>query len=109
MYRVLVEGLEFYAYSGVPDAEQEIGHRYLLDVDLLVHGRAHETDDVADTVDYAAASKMAIEAATGRRFRTIERMAQVIGETLLAEFPMISEADITLHKRLPPANVIAES
>ncbi len=107
MYHVLVQGLELHAYHGVPDAEREIGHRYVIDLKLDVEGKAFETDDVAETVDYAAAGKTAQDVAENQQFRTVERLARVIGEAIVAQFPLVEAADVTVRKPLPPAPMLA--
>jgi dihydroneopterin aldolase len=109
MFRVFVENLEFYAYHGVPNAEQEIGHRYVATVSVLVNGLANETDSIEDTVDYARLSKHIEFVARAEKYRTVERLAQVICQTLLMSFPDIRQVDLKLAKRLPPAEFIAES
>jgi dihydroneopterin aldolase len=106
MYKVFLRGLEFYAYHGVPDAEQTIGHRYSLDLELTVTGKADITDAVTDTVDYGT---LAIELASlgaKLQFRTVERLACVLGEHVLEHYPSVQDVEIEVSKLLPPAPVI---
>ncbi|MEQ1936364.1 MAG: dihydroneopterin aldolase [Fimbriimonadaceae bacterium] len=107
MFRVFVEDLEFYAFHGVPNAEQEIGHRYLVTVSVLVNGLAHETDAITDTVDYGEIAKHIEFVAKAERYRTLEGLGQVICQTILMRFPDIRRVDLRLAKRLPPADIIA--
>lgn len=109
MYHVLIEGLQVYAYHGVPDAEREIGHRYLIDLKLDVEGKAFETDDVAETVDYGAAARVALAETAKEQYRTVERLARVIGQRLIADFGLIEVAEVTVRKPLPPAPFLAAS
>jgi dihydroneopterin aldolase len=108
MVTLFVTGLEFYGYHGVPPEERVVGHRYLVDLDLDVKSSAEITDDVADTVDYAAAAQIVIDVAMSNQFKTVERLAFVIAETLLARLSRIERVNIRLAKRLPPAPIIAE-
>jgi len=109
VYEVLVEGLQIYAYHGVPDAEREIGHRYLIDLKLEVDGKADQTDDVAETVDYGIAGQIAEETAVKSQFRTVERLARVIADGLLEAFALLQSVEVTVRKPLPPAPILAEA
>lgn len=108
MLRVFIDELEFYAYHGVPDAEQEIGHRYIVSVVLTLESEATATDRVGDTVDYGAVGTLIERTAKAARYRTLERLAQVLGEAILGAFPRVSKVDLHLAKRLPPAPMHAE-
>lgn len=108
MYTVLIRGLEFYAHHGVPAEERVIGHRYKIDLEMEIDGNTDETDDITNTVDYAAASASITAIAQGHRYKTVERLAHVIAEKLLQEHVCIQQITLTLVKRLPPAPMIAE-
>ena len=109
MFTVLLRGLEFYAHHGVPAEERVIGHRYSVDLEIDVEGDTDTTDDIAQTVDYAAAAQAVLRVSQGHRWRTVERLARAIGEQLMKEHVCIRRLTITLVKRLPPAPVIAEA
>lgn len=108
MTTVWIEGLEAYGYHGVPDAEQAIGHRYRCDLALdLADCPARQTDAVQDTVDYGQVATLAVRHLTGPSHRTVERLAQVIGEAILQEAPRVDAVTVRLGKPCPPAPVIA--
>ncbi len=109
MTTILVRGLQLYAYHGVPDAEREVGHRYLIDLEMDVEERASTSDRVEDTVDYGAAAQVALDVALEQQCRTIERLAQLIGEAILAEFKGILEVRVSVEKPMPPSPIIAEA
>lgn len=109
MYRVFVEDLEFYAYHGVPAEERKIGHRYRASVILDVDGTAHLTDNVEDTVDYSRVAQAVELVSSSNQFLTVERLAQAVGEALLAHFALAQSVTVKIGKRLPPAEMIAES
>ena len=56
-----------------------------VDVSLEIPDTAAETDDLADTVDYAALTERICAALTEAKCRMIERAAKVVAETCLAE------------------------
>jgi 7,8-dihydroneopterin aldolase/epimerase/oxygenase len=87
--RVEVElhGLSIYTHHGVSDSEQEVGQRLEFDVSFDVPDcDAVLTDRIEDTVDYAEACDIVALAATERSYRTLERLAQVVGERLMERY-----------------------
>ncbi|MBS1717818.1 MAG: dihydroneopterin aldolase [Armatimonadetes bacterium] len=102
MYKVLVEGLEFYAFHGVSDEEQKVGTRYRLDIEASIEGRVPESDRVKDTVDYGWLAREAIQTATGEKWRTVEKVAHDIAAKILSDEPRISEIRVRLLKVPPP-------
>lgn len=100
---VFIEGLELYAYHGVPEAEREIGHRYRIDARLRLDlGEAGKTDSLRSTVDYAAVAQMIVETATKERFLLVEALAETLCTKLLEGFPAVQEVTLTVRKVLPP-------
>jgi dihydroneopterin aldolase len=84
---VEIRGLSLYTHHGVSDAEQEIGQRLLIDVSFDVPDcDAVLTDRIEDTVDYGEVCDIVTLAATERSYRTLERLAKVIGERLVERF-----------------------
>jgi dihydroneopterin aldolase len=87
--RVEVElrGLSIYTHHGVSDAEQEVGQRLEFDVSFDVPDcDAVLTDRIEDTVDYAEVGDIVALAATERSYRTLERLAKVVGERLMERY-----------------------
>jgi 7,8-dihydroneopterin aldolase/epimerase/oxygenase len=85
--QVELSGLSIYTHHGVTDAEQEIGQRLLIDVSFDVPDcDAVLTDRLEDTIDYAEVADIVALAATERSYRTLERLAGVIGERLMERF-----------------------
>jgi len=84
---VELRGLSIYTHHGVSDAEQEIGQRLEIDVSFDVPDcDAVLTDRIEDTIDYAAVADIVVLAATERSYRTLERLAHVIGERLMERY-----------------------
>lgn len=109
MIEVFVEGLEFYAYHGVPDKEREIGHRFVVDFTMNVDSKAESTDKIGDTADYAVAAELVQSVAQAQSCWTIERLANNMAEALLKKFPHVQAVNLTVRKPLPPSPMIAES
>jgi dihydroneopterin aldolase len=84
---VEIRGLSIYTHHGVSDAEQEVGQRLEIDVTFDVPDcDAVLTDRIEDTVDYGEVCDIVTLAATERSYRTLERLAKVIGERLVERF-----------------------
>lgn len=99
---ITLSGVELHTNHGVSDAEQELGQRMLFDVEMIPDEvPATETDDIEGTVDYGAVTEFLVEAATGTRYRTLERLVTVIADGLLERFPLV-EVRVRATKPEPP-------
>jgi dihydroneopterin aldolase len=97
-----LRGLSVHAHHGVYQHEQEHGQRFVFDVLLVpVSARACESDRLDDAVDYGAVAGVVVRTATERRYDLIERLAAVIGDTLLARFPL-QRVRVSVHKPEAP-------
>jgi dihydroneopterin aldolase/2-amino-4-hydroxy-6-hydroxymethyldihydropteridine diphosphokinase len=82
-----LKGLTVHAHHGVYPEEKERGQRFVVDVLLVpASARAAESDRLEDAVDYGAVADVVTRTATERRYDLVERLAAVIGDTLLARF-----------------------
>jgi len=106
--KVFLHGLECHAFHGVPDEEQAIGHRYLIDLTATVPDPAGE-DHLGDSVDYAAMGAVALEVMSSPPCRTVEYLAWKIGTEVLHRFSAVQDIEVTVQKIHPPAPMIAES
>ncbi len=84
---VELRGLSIYTHHGVSDSEQEVGQRLEFDVSFDVPDcDAVLTDRIEDTVDYGEVCDIVALAATERSYRTLERLAQVVGGRLMERY-----------------------
>src|ERR1700709_2530072 len=84
---VELRGLSIYTHHGVSDAEQEVGQRLEFDISFAVpHSDAALPARREDTGDYAQVCDIVALAATERSYKTLERLAQVIGERLMERY-----------------------
>jgi len=106
--QVELRGLSIYTHHGVSEAEREIGQRLVIDVSFDVPDcDAVLTDRVEDTIDYADVADIVALAATERSYRTLERLAAVIGERLVERFGSDS-VRVRAAKPEPPLPVAIE-
>lgn len=96
---VEVVGLALWCHHGVSDAEQEVGQTVLFDVSLEVPDcGARMSDDVSETVDYGLVCEEVERVATAQSHRTLERVCQLVGESLLSKF---GAAGVTVRAAKP--------
>jgi dihydroneopterin aldolase len=100
--QIELRGLSVHAHHGVYEAEKEHGQRFVFDVTLVpASARACESDRLDDAVDYGAIADVVVRTATDRSYDLIERLAAVIGDTLLARFPL-ERVRVAVHKPEAP-------
>jgi len=82
-----LRGVSIYTHHGVSDAEQEVGQRLEFDLSFDVPDcDAVLTDRIEDTVDYSDVCDIVALAATERSYRTLARLAQVVGQRLIERY-----------------------
>jgi dihydropteroate synthase len=91
-------GVRDYGYHGVLQHEREQGQYFSIDATLgLSIAHAAQTDDLADTVNYAEVSDAIRARITGEPMDLIEKLAELIAQDCLA-FPQVVSARIQVHK-----------
>jgi dihydroneopterin aldolase len=100
--KIILSGIEFYAFGGVSAPEREVGQRYRVNVELLADlSVAARTDSIADTVHYGRVHDIVVATARERPFNLLEYAANRIAHRLLEVFPVI-RVTVELQKLLPP-------
>jgi 7,8-dihydroneopterin aldolase/epimerase/oxygenase len=102
-----VEDIRFYGHHGVTAAQQEVGAWFSVDVELAFDlTPAALSDDVEATVDYERLARQVVAIGTGPSVRLIERLAGLVSEMVLREFPA-REVTVRVRKVTPPLDGIA--
>jgi dihydroneopterin aldolase len=102
VYRIELRGLTARGHHGVLDAERRDGQSFIVDVALVVDTvPAAASDDLADTVDYAALSDGIVAIVTGKPVNLLETLASRIAERCLDD-PRVVETTVTVHKPQAP-------
>jgi 7,8-dihydroneopterin aldolase/epimerase/oxygenase len=100
--RLLLGDVRFYAQHGVSKAEQEVGAWFSVDAELALDlAPAALSDDLDATIDYGRVAHRIVEIGTGHRVNLLERLAGLIAEALLREFPA-REVTVRVRKLTPP-------
>lgn len=99
---ILLQGLRFHARIGVGEQERVVGNEYVVDLRIgYPFAKAMESDDVADTLSYAAVFDI-VKAVMSQPAQLLESVAGTIVTTLCKAFPLISSIDLKLVKLNPP-------
>lgn len=107
--RIVVSRLALYAYHGVFDEEARLGQRFFVSLDCALDlGPAGRADDHARSLDYGALAALAHAVATGRRFRTIEGLAEAIAAEALAAFPAVDAITVRVEKPAAPVPFVLD-
>jgi len=102
MGTILVTGLEVLGTHGVLPEEQTRAQPFGVDLELEVDlGPAGASDDLADTIDYAAVIAVAARIVETERFQLLERLATRIAEAC-REDERVTAVTVTVRKLRPP-------
>jgi 7,8-dihydroneopterin aldolase/epimerase/oxygenase len=95
---VEIRGLEAFGRHGVFEEERRLGQRFVVDVALdLAHSTAAHSDDLADSVDYAALAAAIAEVVGGEPVALLERLAGLVADRCLQE-PHAAGVTVTVRK-----------
>ncbi|HSU79827.1 MAG TPA: dihydroneopterin aldolase [Candidatus Angelobacter sp.] len=103
MDKIYLNNLAFYGYHGVLPEETRLGQRF--NVNLVLESdlsKAGNTDDLKDTVNYAAVYDCVRGVVEGPPRKLLESVAETLADTLLQEFPLIHSCIIKVIKPDPP-------
>lgn len=109
MDKITISGLQVHSLIGVYDWEREAKQMLLVDIELQLDlQKAADSDDVADTIDYAAVAKCLEAVADASQFQLLEALAKAMLDALFDNFPVFN-ATLALVKPeiLPNASRVA--
>ncbi len=83
--KIELSGMVFYGFHGASPSEQELGQRFVVDLDLYRGlGAAGRSDDLADTVNYADVYRTVKDVLEGPSRKLLENVATAIAELVLS-------------------------
>jgi 7,8-dihydroneopterin aldolase/epimerase/oxygenase len=104
---IFIRGLLVHAHHGVMTHEEQVGQRFIIDLELEIDlAAAGSSDRLADTASYGAIVDTATGAFTRRNYRLVEAAATTVAEAVLAAFPKIVAVRVTVHKPHAPIAAI---
>lgn len=99
---IFLENVRFFGHHGVTKAHQNLGAWFSVDVALAFDlTPASLSDDLGATVDYGEIARRIVEIGTKERVNLLERLAALLADAILREFP-VREARIRVRKLTPP-------
>ena len=99
---ITLTNVRFRALHGVLPQERRVGGDYLLTLRVGFDvSRAVQSDDVADTLNYATLYEMARQEMAVPS-QLLEHVAGRIGQRVFREWPEVTTVDLTLTKENPP-------
>lgn len=103
MDKIILKGIEAKGRHGC--TAEERAHKQLFIIDVEMHLRlkqASKSDDLGDTVDYAAVLSDVKKIVGGTSRNLVETVAQEIADFLLRRYMLLEGVKITVHKPAPP-------
>ena len=99
---IFLENVRFFGNHGVTKAQQNAGAWFAVDVALALDlTPASLSDDLGATVDYGLVARRIVEIGTKERVNLLERLAALLADALLREFPA-REVRLCVRKLTPP-------
>ena len=99
---IRLENLRIRAFHGVLPQERAVGGDFLITLRIgYPWQQAMKTDDVADTLDYAAVCRL-VRSEMAVPSQLLEHVVGRIADALLQTFPLITSIDLWLTKVTPP-------
>lgn len=105
MGQVYIRNVRMHAYHGVLPQERVVGNDYVvnLEVDYPI-GVACDTDNVADTMNYAVAAEV-IRREMCVQSNLLEHVANRIADAIIKVFPLTERVMVDIEKIAPPMSV----
>lgn len=107
MDKIIIDSLKIFAYHGVNPEETLMGQWFVLDIEAWADlTNACKTDELDDTVSYAAIIKTVKRAMTQKNCKLLEHAAQCTADAIFQEHGKIKRIRIRLRK--PDAPIKAD-
>ena len=88
--KIIMKGLQFYAYHGALPQEQELGQKFIIDIEMFLNLQpAGSTDKLKKTIDYATVYNLVHQIVTGQKYKLIEALAENIAAIIIDKFPVL--------------------
>ncbi|WP_294159628.1 dihydroneopterin aldolase [uncultured Selenomonas sp.] len=101
--KIALSGMKFYGYHGCLTEERETGQEFYVDVNLALSlRRAGKSDELKNTVNYAAVFEIVKSVVEGQSYHLIEAVAEHIADLVLEEYPEVRTIEVTVHKPAAP-------
>ena len=97
--RILLEGMIFFGYHGTLPAENELGQRFVVDIEMHCDLRAAgQSDDLTQTVDYSQVYEQARAIVEGPKLNLTEAIAERIAAAVLERHALVEAVRVKVAK-----------
>lgn len=103
MNKILITGMEFFAFHGHYEEEKLAGNKFVVDLILWYNTRkAEQSDNLEDALNYQSVYISVKEVISNTKVNLLEHLAAKILDTLFSEFDNLRKAEVYLKKVNPP-------
>jgi 7,8-dihydroneopterin aldolase/epimerase/oxygenase len=97
--KIILNNMKFFGYHGVLPEEQEKGQNFFIDVEMFTNTkRAGLSDNLEETIHYGEVFEIIEEITINKKFRLIERLAEVISLEILSRYEKIDKIIVRVRK-----------
>ena len=108
MDRILITGIRELGVHGVLPEEQTRPQPFEVDIQLVVDlAAAGKSDDLDDTVDYAAVCEAVSRVVSSEKYQLLERLAERIAEVCTSD-PRVQGIVVEVRKVQPPVRAMLQ-
>ncbi|MEW6096112.1 MAG: dihydroneopterin aldolase [bacterium] len=105
--KIIIQGIVFYGYHGVTLAEQEVGQKFLVDVELHLDLKpAGISEHLVDTIDYKEIYNLVKSVEQKKKYRLIETLASDIAQSILDKTHAVEVFVRVKKPQVPIAGVV---
>lgn len=103
MNKILISGMEFFAFHGHYHEEKIAGNKFLINLTLWSDtSKAEKTDNLNDALNYQIAYALIKDVLTTTKSNLLENIAANVLKSLFNEFSQLPKAKIEIKKISPP-------
>lgn len=97
--KICLNEMVFYGFHGVFAEERSLGQRFIVSLHLTTNAE-HDKDihKLEDTVDYTKVYALLKSIMESDQFQLLESVANAILDKVLAEFSLVTEAEVFIQK-----------
>lgn len=107
---IYVKGIEVYAYHGVFPEENNLGQKFIFDIECSLDFRkAMLNDDLEESVSYGEISKLVTDVASQNTYKLLERLGYEIIKEIFSRYARIHNVRLTINKPNAPIKEIITS
>lgn len=106
MDKIIIKGIEVFAYHGAFKEENTLGQRFTIDIEMSKDiKKACVNDTLEDTVHYGFVHDDVVALTKNNKFKLIEKLAEEIAKMIITKYG-VEELKVTIEKPNAPINGI---